>query len=297
MNNKTNIAKNKILPNFLIIGAFKSGTNSLYHYLEPHPQVFMSPRKKPSFFAFEGQNISDNQWTRNNVITQFNDYIKLFEEAEGKDAIGEASPYYLVSTQAPAKIKYYLPKVNLVAILRNPVDRAYSQWQMEFRQGTEKISNFASAVQVRQTDSDGSIRQRFVYGSKYYSLLKRYYDIFDRSQICVLLFDQLITDRNGLLKKIYHFLEVDPKYVPENISVQYNEGGLPRNSFTGFFTQKIYPYIAEIKTILPQGIRERVIAQSRRFKKSFWLNPLNFQQDYVLNWLPCSRKIYYSFKT
>lgn len=265
--------ENVILPNFLIIGAFKSGTNSLYQYLNPHPQIFMCPVNEPSFFAFEGQKISGKRWAKNSIVTKFDDYKKLFAGATGKTAIGEASPTYLVSSQAPARIKHYLPQVKLIAILRHPVDRAYSQWQMEFRQGAEKIGDFAKAVQIKQTGSDGIVRQKYVYGSKYYSLLKRYYDLFDRSQICVLLFDQLLDDRSGLIKSIYNFLEVDSEYVPENISVHYNEGGVPRNQFTGFFTQKIYPYLAEIKTMLPQGMQEKVTAQSREFKKQLLVKP------------------------
>lgn len=273
MNSATAILNKETLPNFLIIGAFKSGTNSLYHYLEPHPQIFMCPAKEPSFFAFEGQEIMDNVWAKKNIITQFDEYKKLFSGVKDEAAIGEASPFYLVSSQAPERIKHYLPNAKLIAILRNPVDRAYSQWQMEYRQGTEKIDNFAQAVQVKQTGSDGTERQRFVYGGKYFSLLRRFYDLFDRSQISVLLFDNLLKDRIGLLKKIYNFLNVDPTFIAENISVRYNEGGLPRNMVSGFFTQKIYPHLSELKTVLPQGVQERATALSRTLKKKLLVKP------------------------
>ena len=263
----------EILPNFLIIGAFKSGTNSLYNYLEPHPQVFMSPAIEPSFFAFEGKKVDGGRWA-DGVITNFEEYKKLFINAKGKIAIGEASPTYLVSDDAPARIKHYLPGVKLIVILRHPVDRAYSQWQMEFRQGNEKIEDFARAIQIKKVVTDGSVRQRFVYGSKYYSLLRRYYDLFDRSQICVLLFDHLTTDRSGLIQKMYRFLNVDPSFVPSNFYLKFNEGGgVPRNKATGFFLQKVLPYLSELKSALPQGIRERVVDRSRTLRKQMLAKP------------------------
>jgi len=271
--NENGIRKDIILPNFLIIGALKSGTNSLYHYIQFHPQVFMCPIKEPSFFAYEGQKVTDTRWTRTSVITRFEDYLALFEGAKGNIAIGEASPMYLVTPQAPGRIKHYIPEVRLIAILRNPVDRAYSQWQMEIRNGTETINDFAKALQVRKTMPDGTVRQRFVYGGKYYSLLKRYYDLFDSSQICVLLFDQLCSDPNGLLQKVYHFLNIDPTYVPSNLSERYNVGGVPSNRFWGVFFQNIYPYLAMGKTMIPSGIRARVKMYSRGFRKQFLVKP------------------------
>lgn len=262
----------EILPNFLVIGAFKCGTNSLYQYLSLHPQIFVSPANEPSFFAFEGQKITGGSWA-NNIITNFDDYKKLFVGAEGRIAIGEVSPTYLVSVEAPARIKKYLSDVKLIAILRHPIERAYSEWQMEYRQGHEK-REFSEAIRTTKVASDGSIRERFVYGSKYYSLLRRYYDLFDHSQICVLLFDHLTTDRSGLIKKMYSFLNVDPSFVPSNISVKFNEGGgVPRNKAAGFFIQKVLPYLSELKSALPQGIRERMVDRSRTLRKQMLAKP------------------------
>lgn len=259
-----NEKKIETLPNFLVIGAFKSGTNSLYHYLEAHPQVFMCPANEPSFFAFEGRKMSGGRWAEG-VVTNFEDYKKLFASVGDKVAIGEVSPTYLVSLEAPGRIKHYVPDAKLVAILRHPVERAYSQWQMEYRQGNEKMTDFSEAIKVTKVVADGTIRRRFVGGSMYYQLLKKYYDLFDPSQICVLLFDQLSTDRNGLVKKLYGFLNIDSSFVPKNINARFNEGGgVPRTRTSGFLLQKLFPVLSSLKSLAPQGLREKFVTQARR---------------------------------
>lgn len=254
-----------ILPNFLIIGANKAGTTSLYEYVRCHPQVFMSPIKEPSFFAFEGQE-SDNPWLRRGIITKFEDYAALFKEAKGKIAIGEASPIYLTNPQAPARIKHYVPDAKLIAILRHPVDRAHSQWQQEIRNGTEKVMDFSRAIQVRETLKDGTVRQRYAYQNQYYLLLKRYYDLFDPSHICVVLSEDLSSNPSSLLRKVFRFLDVDPTYVPD-LSIRYNEGGLPRNRFWGFFYRGVLPFFTNWRARLPSVIRERVGTITRKIKR------------------------------
>lgn len=262
--NRMNDRKTEILPNFLVIGAFKSGTNSLYHYLEAHPQVFMCPANEPSFFAFEGKKMSGGRWAEG-VVTNFEEYKRLFAGVRDEIAIGEVSPTYLVSLEAPGRIKHYLPDVKLIAILRHPVDRAYSQWQMEYRQGNEKMTDFAEAIKVIKVIADGTSRRRFVSGSLYFQLLKKYYSMFDTSQICVLLFDRLSTDREGLVRKLYGFLNIDALFLPSNLNVRFNEGGgVPRSKAGGFLLQKVFPALSGLKALAPKGLRERFVAKTRR---------------------------------
>jgi hypothetical protein len=263
--NDTIRRKDSILPNFLIIGANKSGTNSLYEYLRPHPQVFMPLHKEPSFFAFEGRQ-PDNPWLTRNIITRLEDYLALFEGAKGKVAIGEASPIYLYHQQAPPKIKYYIPEARLIALLRHPVDRAYSQWQMEIRHGTEKIWDFAKAVEVKETLEDGTVWHRYVYQGMYFLLLKRYYDLFGASQICVLLSDHFRSDPYSVLQKVYQFLKIDPTYIPD-LSKRYNEGGLPSNRFSGFFNRGILPIFSNWRAYFPAIIRDQIGVVTGKIKQ------------------------------
>lgn len=276
--NRMNDRKTDILPNFLVIGAFKSGTNSLYHYLKPHPQIFMCPANEPSFFAFEGKKISGGRWAEN-IITNLEDYKKLFVDAKSKIAVGEVSPTYLVSVEAPARIKHHLPIVKLIAILRHPVDRAYSEWQMEFRQGHEK-KGFASAIRDTKIASDGSIRTRFLYGSMYYRLLRNYYDQFERSQIRVLLFDNLTAKRSELLRNTYSFLNVEPSFIPATLDLRFNEGGgVPRGKTAELLIQKILPHLSNIKLWFPPAIRDNLVQRAYRARKQLLTKPPELEPE------------------
>jgi Sulfotransferase family len=147
------------MPNFLIIGAAKSGTTSLYHYLNQHPQIYMSPEKEPEFFALEGRKLDFdgpdgkeviNRRIQRNRPTNIEEYRALFEGVSGETAIGEASPWYLYSVQAPSRISYYIPGVKLIAVLRNPVERAYSLFLYLRLRGQEPLSDFSQALQAEE---------------------------------------------------------------------------------------------------------------------------------------------------
>src|SRR3712207_6354190 len=129
------------MPNFLIIGAMKSGTTALYYYLEQHPEIYMSPVKEPNFFS------SQEQENAADAVTDIGTYQHLFRGVSGEKAIGEASHSYLYEPGAAAEIRRYLPEAKLIAILRNPIDRAYSHFLHMVRSGTEPLDDFAQALQ------------------------------------------------------------------------------------------------------------------------------------------------------
>jgi Sulfotransferase family len=137
------------MPNFLIIGAGKAGTSSLYQYLKQHPQIYMSPIKETNFFALEGQdlNFADPRDRINKYsITKIEDYYAQFEAVSNETAIGEASPLYLYEPKAPEQIQHYIPDVKLIAILRNPVDRAYASFLYLHREQRESLEYFSEAL-------------------------------------------------------------------------------------------------------------------------------------------------------
>ena len=118
------------LPNFIVIGAAKSGTSSLHHYLRAHPEVFTPKLKEINFFAYDGKHLDVHYWAK----TQ-DEYQRFFDDVGAAIAIGEVAPLYLCSPVAPDNIRRVLPDARLVAILRNPVDRAYSAYLMSRRTG------------------------------------------------------------------------------------------------------------------------------------------------------------------
>jgi hypothetical protein len=100
----------RVVPNFLIIGAPKAGTTSLYGYWEQHPQLYMSPRKEPRFFSFEGETLPNHPILRQ-AITDSESYRALFDGVSNESAIGEATPPYLSNPQAPERIRHHIPRL------------------------------------------------------------------------------------------------------------------------------------------------------------------------------------------
>jgi hypothetical protein len=185
------------LPNFLVIGAGKSGTTSLYRYLAQHSDVFMSPVKETNWFAYEGQGDS----LRYPIRTR-DAYERLFEGVAAERAVGEASPQYLKSTVAAERIAAALPGVRLVALLRHPVDRAYSSYLHSLRDALERRG-------VEEALQPGS---RYVELGLYHPQLSRYFERFDRSRIKVILYDDLAADPAAVMRDLYAFLGVDESF-------------------------------------------------------------------------------------
>src|SRR5688572_27472269 len=124
------------LPDFLVVGAAKAGTISLYHYLAQHPDVFMSPVNECNFFALETANWDreylgpvDRFYIDQHCVRNLDAYHRLFEAARAGSVIGECSPLYLFSDVAPARIHAHIPNAKIIVILRQPIDRAFSNYQ------------------------------------------------------------------------------------------------------------------------------------------------------------------------
>jgi Sulfotransferase domain len=212
------------MPNFLIIGAMKSGTTALYYYLEQHPEIYMSPVKEPNFFSSQEQeNVVD-------TVTDIGTYQNLFRGAAGKKAIGEASHSYLYEPSAAAEIRRYLPGASLIAILRNPVDRAYSHFLHMVRSGTEPIDDFARALQEEERVvgiHEGRIFQDYIGRGLYYDQLKRYFETFPREQVKVYLYEDLSGAPVSTVQDAFRFLKVDASFVPD-VSLRRNVSGHPK---------------------------------------------------------------------
>jgi Sulfotransferase domain len=201
------------LPNFLIIGAPKAGTTSLYSYFREHPAIFMPELKEPRFFGYEGQ----GDRIRFPVRT-LEEYTALFDAVTTETAIGEATPHYLVYPVAAQRIRDLLPEVRLIASLRDPVDRAYSVYQMNLRnKGVNTGVPFVEAIK-----SDHNLRETYA------DMLGRYVALFPPGQLKVILLEDLEADPRGTVRALFEFLGVDPGFVPD-LSKIANPGGEPRN--------------------------------------------------------------------
>ena len=248
-------------PNFLIIGAAKAGTTSLYRYLQQHPDVFLSTPKEPRFFALEGHPLDFQgpiQVINRTSITRWEDYQALFTEGSGKKAIGEASTVYLYEPSAAERIEHYLGQPKLIVVLRNPVSRAYSSYLHLVRDGQETLS-FEAALEAENQRISDKWPPLWHYQNRgfYAQQLQRYFDRFDPAQIKICLFEDLVANPLGLMQELFEFLEIDPKFEPD-VSKRANRSGVPKLRWLSHLLNRQNPIKNIAKTMVPTGLRKNI---------------------------------------
>jgi hypothetical protein len=251
------------LPNFLIIGAAKSGTSALYTYLRQHPSIFMSENKEPNFFAFGGQKVNfsgpGDEGINRRSITRLAIYESLFAKAKYENAIGEASTIYLYHPEAPSQIKHYVPKAKLIAILRNPVDRAYSAFLHTRRDGREPETDFSVALLAEYDRINAGWAHLWHYTRMgFYSVqIERYLNYFPRTSMAIYTYDEFKSNPDTLLGEVFSFLEVDP-YVKTNTTARYNVSGSTRVHWLQKWITQPHRTKDFLKPLFPSQIRERI---------------------------------------
>ena len=254
------------LPNFVVIGAGKSGTTSLYFYLKQHPEIYVPPVKETNFFAVEGINLTfsgprDDVEAKNYFrINTLEKYQELFADVTTEKAIGEVSPYYIYSQRAPIGIQRHAPTAKIVAILRNPVDRAYSNYLHLFRDGREPLKSFQEAInaETQRMQDNWSPSWHYAHAGLYHSLLKRYFERFDRDQIKIFLYEDYISKPTEVLSKLFHFLGVDPSFEPD-MSTRYNASGIPKNPVLHTLLSKRNPIRNVLKDLVPKALSQQFV--------------------------------------
>lgn len=215
------------LPNFLIIGAAKAGTTAMYWYLAEHPQVHMSPLKETNFFAYgednEGSLLYGDPELHRFPVRTLSDYEDLFAGAGTAAAVGEASPIYLECPQTAERIRALLPESRIICGLRDPVDRAYSDYLMYLRNRGLRFDPERDLTPHAMWARPDSHWMRI---GRYHELLRRYYEAFPREQMHMFLFDDIKQDAKQVVQNIYRFLGVDATVLPD-LETPHNVGGVP----------------------------------------------------------------------
>lgn len=249
-------------PTFIIFGASRSGTTGLYTYLKQHPDIFMSPRKETNFFAYEGRTLAckgPGADYINNSVTEFKDYVALFADSKGAKARGEASPLYLYEEGTAERIRRRLPNVKLIAILRNPIEQAYSHFLYARRQMIEPLEDFEAALDAEQSRVDAGWQPMFRYARfpRYAEQLKRYFAVFPKEQIRIFLYEDLEEKPLEVLKDVFGFIGVDDGFSPD-IDYRPNAGGNPRSSFIQDLVMKPGPAAQIAAFFIPAAMRGRI---------------------------------------
>ncbi|MGB5596949.1 MAG: sulfotransferase domain-containing protein [Crocosphaera sp.] len=190
-------------PRFIVIGGHKCGTSSLHNYFQQHPDILM-PKIK-------GQDILNKQ------NLDIADYEKSYEPRTNKKIFGEVSSTYFQSTPACSAIKKYFPHAKLLMMLRNPCDRAFSNFNAQSNR--QKLDYQFQEISQHPEKFHGIIRLGF-----YYDNIKQYLDIFEKKQFKAFLFDEFVENKQKFFTELFQFIEVDDDFVPDT-SVIIRKGG------------------------------------------------------------------------
>lgn len=245
-------AKWRKLPDFIIVGAQKSGSSTLYWWLHQHPQLGLSFDKETKFFdRFYGKG---EKWFRHQFPLNYS-----------RKLAGDNTPYYLFHPLVPERVYKMCPKAKIIMILRNPIDRAYSQYQMERRKGREShhtfreaISNEVSRIELAteellknpMVNHHNHENTSYLSRGIYIEQIERWLDFFPKDRILILEHERFFLNSNDGLRQVYEFLGV--RNIFPGVLKSYNVKSYPemdgdlREDLKKFFK----PYNQELENFL-----------------------------------------------
>ena len=241
-------------PDFFVIGAYRSGTTSLYRSLGQHPDVFVPIVKEPNFYAVDGNPNASIELRARSVVDR-SDYDALYRDALDHQRTGDLSPEYLRNPAVAERLQRDHPDAPLVAILRNPIERAWSDYLMHRRDGTERASTFGEALQEQDARRAGTDRMapHYIDSGMYADQIRRFLRHFPADQLLIRLYDDLVADRERLLRDIFGHIGVDDSFTVVGDDPA-NASGVPTNRVaTAALRVK-----AAVSPHLGRGVVERV---------------------------------------
>jgi hypothetical protein len=272
------VARTLSRPDFIVVGAAKSGTTSFFQYMGQHPEIYLSPEKEPHFFALGGamptfSGPGDDWFTRHSVADR-SAYQSLFEKAPSAALCGEASPLYLYHPRAPGAIRRMCPSVRLIALLRDPAERAFSQYLHMVRHNREPLPTFTHALAAAPERSRAGWEWYWQYldFGFYAHQLQRYLRRFDRRQIRIYLYDDFCSKPASVLKDAFYFLGVDPTFDPQRIR-RHSVTGRP---YSDWLNRILYQSEHTIRQLLHPVGKLLPLEAKRRLMR--WLKHRNLQR-------------------
>jgi hypothetical protein len=218
------------LPNFFVVGVPKGGTTALHALLAQHPDLYLSPLKEPKFYLCDGrppprgtQRGPGDAHSAREWVWRRTDYEALFAAAPPDKLRGESTPFYLYDLTAHARMAADVPDAKIIAMLRDPVDRAYSNWNHLRSDGLEPIPSFLDALAAEDDRVARGWAPFWHYRrlGRYAEQLQSLYNYFPREQVMVLRYRELVDDPVGTMTRVDEFLGITPHAArvanPENV--------------------------------------------------------------------------------
>lgn len=223
--------KENSLPNFIVVGFPKCGTTSLHYYLDDHPEIFMPKQKELHYFTAEKllplSNGPGDKSVNQFHINSFQAYKNHFKKAQQKHkAIGDASPSYINYPETIPDIKAKLgTDIKIIIVLRDPIKRTFSNYLHLVRENREKQS-FFEALQAEEERREKGFSDFWYY--KWNSLYAKKVEAFKKAfdEVYIMTNENLQQNPLQSVQKLYKFLGVYANYKPQNLSKQYNPGGV-----------------------------------------------------------------------
>lgn len=247
-------------PDFLVVGTARAGTTALHSYLRQHPEIFLPKLKEPCFFVFEGEG---NKYIKGKfafAIRNFNDYTQLFSRAELNQKIGEMStPYLYLFEKSISTIKKYFndyADIKIIILLRNPVDRAYSQYKWRVRDGREPL-HFEDAIKEEKERMKANFSFDYFYVDRgfYYKQVKAYVENF--KNVHFVYFDDFNSEPSPVLKGICRFIGVNENWNFRKIKRQ-NESSVPISKSLGKLVTSENRLKYKFWFALPESVRNNL---------------------------------------
>ncbi|MCO5232377.1 MAG: sulfotransferase [Chitinophagales bacterium] len=263
-------------PNFFLIGTVKGGTTSLHRYLDQHPEIYLSPIKEVNYFSKE--EIDEKLFARDYRhdiaidlqkyfkegmpypvhiahISKEEDYLHLFSKVNGQKAIGEMSLSYMLYENTAQKIYDTYPNAKIMAMLRNPAERAFSQYVMNLKQGKILEQDFLNEIihDDKAKNKGWGANHQYLMIGKYFEQLRRYFEIFPKEQIKIFLFDDYKANPSQIVREMFEFLGVNPD-LQINTEKIANQGGVPKLKKINYWLNQ-YGLISWAKNHLPLSWR------------------------------------------
>jgi hypothetical protein len=272
------------MPDFLVIGAAKAGTTALHAALTGHPGLYLSAIKEPKFFLTDGppptKGGPGDALTYREHIWRRADYEALFDAAPPGTLRGEATPLYLYDRAAMRRIRETLPDARLIAILRDPVERAHSNWTHLWSAGLEPVGDFVRACdeEDRRIAAGWASFWHYVALGRYGEQLEHLFTLFPREQVLVLRYRRMVDEPAKILDQICAFLGVEQGVLTE--IPRHNVTAHPEPTFTHRAVSMAQRAGSVLGSLVPGLTAASVTSPLERFlqRRSRQRQPLSWQQ-------------------
>lgn len=281
-------------PNFFIVGAPKCGTTALFTYLGEHPEIYI-PYLPDSLEAMQGGKKELNFFGRDLAFgrSSLAEYLRYYEAAQGEAHRGESSVFYLYSQKAAQEIHEFCPEARIIMMLRNPVDMMYSWHSQLLFWGDESIETFEDALAAepqrrrgenlpdRRDHPDGCYLYRDI--ARYTAQIQRYFQVFDRSQVHIIIFDDFKANPQQVYQGVLEFLGCTDQSFEANFEVV-NANKTIRNRGLQKLLRHQPDFIRSLKKLVPSFLRRNMRKTIEEYNtKSETRKPLSAELRSQLN--------------